>query len=118
MKPKYVILLILVIIYLVLALLIEPKSNLRSRQNYKTFHTTSITGKIDSARIAYRGVGLRLSDGKEFYFFPRTDRLLNNGNIFVYTAEKGDSIIKPAYGDTIYLKKTSGEVLKYTFMHF
>jgi len=118
MKQKHIIILIWAIICIVLALFIQPKSKRRSQQNYETFYTASITGKVDSVRIAYRGVGLRLFDGKEYYFFPRTDRLLNNGNIFVYTAEKGDSIIKPAYGDTIYLKKTSGEVLRYTFIHF
>jgi hypothetical protein len=59
---------------------------------------------------------MQLTDTREFFFYANVSE--NENSTFEYSAEKGDSIIKPAYADTIYLKKANGKVLQYTFMHF
>lgn len=118
MNTKHKFFIAWVIICMALALLIEPRSRRRTREHFQSFYSSAIYGQVDSVRIAYRGAGLKLSDGKEFFFFPYTDKVLNESSIFEYIAEKGDTVIKPAFGDTIFLKKSTGKVLKYTSMHF
>jgi len=116
METKYKFFIAGVVICVALIAIIESRSKRRIGQHFTTFYSTNINGQIDSVRIAYRGIGLQLTDKREFFFYANVAE--NDNRTFEYTAEKGDSIVKPAYGDTIYLKKTSGEVLKYTFMHF
>ena len=89
----------------------------RANTHFEAFYSAEIDSKIESVRIAYKGTGMKLSDGREFIFYPFTDENLNEGNIFNYTAENGDRVLKEAYSDTLYLVKENKK-LAYTFKKF
>lgn len=89
----------------------------RANSHFEAFYSAEIDSQIESVRIAYKGTGMKLSDGREFVFYPFTDQDLNEGNIFNYTAENGDKVIKKAYSDTLYLTKNDKK-LAYTFKKF
>ena len=89
----------------------------RANIHFETFCSAEIDSQIESVRIAYKGTGMKLSDGREFVFYPYTDQNLNEGNIFNYTAEKEDKVVKKAYSDTLYLIKNDKK-LAYTFKKF
>lgn len=89
----------------------------RANSHFEAFYSAEIDSQIESVRIAYKGTGMKLSDGREFVFYPFTDQDLNEGNIFNYTAKNGDKVIKKAYSDTLYLTKNDKK-LAYTFKKF
>jgi hypothetical protein len=66
----------------------------RGRRYFETFYSAEIDSQIESVRIAYKGTGIKLTDGREFVFYPFTDNSLNEGNILNYTAEKEDRVVK------------------------
>lgn len=51
---------------------------------------------------------------EEFIFYSYTSKLSDN-KIFNYICEKGDSIIKLKYSDTLKLIRNNGKVYLYTF---
>ena len=84
---------------------------------YQRFDSTHIEGVIDSSGIWITSNVIKLETGSKYVFMPYTDSELNNNNIFSYTVERGDSVFKPAYADTLELIK-NGKVLRYTFSKF
>jgi hypothetical protein len=86
----------------------------KARQNFHEFNSAVIDAQIKSIRIAYKGTGVRLMDGREFVFYPLTDKGLNEGKKFSYTAEEGDHVFKPAFYDTLFLIH-GDKKLAYTF---
>lgn len=86
-------------------------------KHFEAFNAAEIDNRIESVRIAYKGTGMKLDDGREFVFFPLSDERLNESRIFNYSAEKGDRVEKKAFSDTLYLYQ-DGRRLKYTFTKF
>lgn len=85
----------------------------RARKEYKQFKTTSINHVILDIYPYARGVKLRFDNG-EILFYPLTSAL-NENNIFIFTAQKGDRVLKKPSQDTLTLIKKDGTMLKYTF---
>ncbi|NLN25700.1 MAG: hypothetical protein GX163_08660 [Bacteroidetes bacterium] len=113
---------IIIIISVVLALLffsflLQKNAESKAKEYFEIFNAAHLDNRIEEVDIAYKGVRIKLDDNREFIFFPYTDKTLNKANIFVYTAKKGDRIIKKAYADTIYLEKDN-ERLAYKFQKF
>ncbi|WP_100629292.1 hypothetical protein [Algoriphagus formosus] len=86
----------------------------KARHNFNEFNSAVIDSQIKSIRIAYKGTGMRLMDGREFVFYPLTDKGLNEGKKFSYTAEEGDHVFKAAFSDTLFLIH-GDKKLAYTF---
>lgn len=83
--------------------------------NFKAFNKNNLEGVLTHVDIRYKGVGFKVDNNIHTYiFYPITDEKLNDGRIFNYFAEPGDSIYKPAYSDTLFLFK-NGKAYRYTF---
>lgn len=90
----------------------------KGAEHFREFNKAEIVGVIQSISIAYKGVELRVKGDSNIYiFYPYADDELNNSEIFDHTAKKGDSVIKRASADTLYLIKQD-QTLKYTFSKF
>lgn len=101
-----------------IAILHQVKNSQRGKEKFKNFNEANINGKLNEVKIGYKGsVFTLINDSTEYVFYPYTNQSINKAQIFNYIARKGDSIIKPAYSDTLKLIK-SDEVLKYTFKKF
>jgi hypothetical protein len=73
------------------------------KEGYIKFDKSEIKGKLERTDIKYHMTSFKLQgDNQEYIVSPYTD---NEGNIFSGIAKPGDSIIKPAYGNAIALKK-------------
>lgn len=79
---------------------------------YNNFYTSDIRGQLESTSIKYHMTSFKMQeDNQEYIFSPYTDI---NGHIFDAVSKPGDSIIKPAYSDTILVKKRNEE-FKFSF---
>lgn len=105
------------IILIPIGIWMQKQSRERGKSHFKAFYSAEIDSQIESVRIAYKGTGMKLSDGREFVFYPYTDKVLNAGNIFNQTAKNGDLVLKTAHSDTLYLIKENVK-LAYTFQKF
>ncbi len=88
----------------------------RDQNNYEYFIKSDLRGTVVEAREYARGVKLQL-ENKTVVFYPTTSTL-NDNNIFLFTVQNGDSIIKKPFQDTLILKKKNGTFFKYTFFKF
>lgn len=88
----------------------------RDQHNYEYFIKSDLKDTVIEAKEYARGVKLQL-ENKTVVFYPTTSNL-NENNIFLFTAKKGDSIIKEPFQDTLILKKKNGIFFKYTFFKF
>jgi len=87
----------------------------QSKADFDNFNSAEITGTISEIGIAHHMEQFKVNTiGKNFIFNSYTDKRLNNGTIFNYFAEIGDSIVKHAYTDTLFLIK-KGKTYKYLF---
>ena len=114
-------LLYFVIIFLIIGAayiyIAQKFGNERNKRLFIQFDTTNIHGVINNVGIRYHGSYFKIIGNKnDFVFFPNTGKL-NGFNIFDQLAQKGDSIIKPAYSDTLVLIKNNKKYL-YTFGKF
>jgi len=83
----------------------------RGRINFEKFNNANIKDILSKDPVTWNKGGIKITIKQEEYvIFPGGYK-----NLFEYTAEKGDSIIKPAKKDTIILKKPNGSVYKYSF---
>lgn len=114
---KIIIIGVFLILGAILIIYLSIDQDRRANKHFELFYSAEIDSQIESVRIAYKGTGLKLRDGREFVFYPFTDTDLNEGNIFNYTAEKEDKVVKKAYSDTLYLIKNDKK-LAYTFKKF
>jgi hypothetical protein len=81
---------------------------------YDHFNAKKIIGKIEYIGISHHGAKFRIEGVEdEFIFWPNTSKT-NDCKIFTRCAEKGDTIVKPAYSDTLRLIKNGKEYF-YTF---
>ena len=117
MKNKHVILSGLLILFIAVIIWNINKNNQLGKTFFRDFDTANMDGVILQIERGYNGTLFQLdNDSKKYVFYPYLDKKLNESNNFLYTAEKGDSIIKPAYSDTLKLIK-GNKVLKYEFKH-
>ena len=96
--------------------LMEFDARKKEKMHFDRLYSTAIQGVI-SGEIYEGGSGVHLTiegHGDEFVF-----KYIPNptGDVFSYMASPGDSIIKPAFADTITLIARE-KVYKYTFQKF
>jgi len=90
----------------------------RARAEFKTFDAANLRGVLSRVDSQQRSVGIRLQGSlTRFMFYPRTDENLNQGHHFHLWAKPGDSVVKTAHADTLYLLKR-GIVYRYPFKQF
>ncbi|WP_430614139.1 hypothetical protein [Flavobacterium sp. JP2137] len=97
--------LFVLIILVPICIWMQKKAIERGKEFFLKFYSAEINSPLEAVRIVNHGAGISLKDGQEFVFYPYTNKVLNDNDIFDYTAEKGDIIIKPAYSDTLFLIK-------------
>ncbi|WP_192350264.1 hypothetical protein [Algoriphagus sp. Y33] len=114
MKNLLILGLFVIVILVFVSIWMQGQSIDRGKKHFEEFNSAVIDTQIKSLRIAYKGTEMRLMDGREFVFYPLTDRDLNEGKKFSYTAVKGDHVFKPAFSDTLFLIHEDKK-LAYTF---
>lgn len=95
----------------------QIKSKEIGKKHFDVFNLAEIDTTIETVETAFKGTKIRLSDGRQFVFFPFTDEILNNSSIFNFTAQEGDRLKKRIGADTLYLIKADRTLL-YTFKKF
>lgn len=85
----------------------------KEKNYYNQFNKSNLDNSILSVDEYARGVKLHF-ENTEVVFYPITNDL-NDNKIFLYTAQKGDKVLKKPYKDTLILEKKDGIILKYTF---
>ena len=88
----------------------------RAIKNYHEFDSSKITGLMDANPDASVSGNMFIVNGKLYYFNPSVV-VPRNTTRFSQTAQKGDSIYKDAFADTLFLFK-GDEVYSYRFHHF
>jgi len=113
MNKRYVI--VLVVMIFSLAVVSQVISRSKGRKLYKQFYQSEIRGTLENTSGS-TGTTYFLIGNIEYGFYPKTNTL-NEFKIFSRNAKAGDSIIKPAYTDTLMLIKKN-KVYLYTFKKF
>lgn len=92
--------------------ILVPFASRKNEQAASHFETSSINGTLEAVRQS-GGFTFFEVHGRTYQFKPYTSGL-NENRIFGYFAQPGDSVLKPAFGDTLRLFKNSKE-FRYTF---
>jgi ethanolamine transporter EutH len=116
MKNLYIVLSI-VVVFVFVGIWIQSQAINNGKMHFNEFNSAVIDSQIHSIRIAYKGTGMKLVNGREFVFYPVTNKDLNEGKKFNSTAEKGDYVLKSAFSDTLFLFH-GNKKLAYTFKKF
>jgi hypothetical protein len=83
-------------------------------KDFKNFNSTGINGHLIEKSITHHTISFKVNNNaKEFVFFPKIKGSKESSD-FEYFAELGDSIIKPAFSDTLFLVKGQ-KLYRYTF---
>jgi hypothetical protein len=114
MKNSLILALFAVVILVIIGIWMQSKAIDNGKKHFEEFNSAEINSQIQSIRIAYKGTEMSLVDGRKFVFYPFTNKELNEGKKFSYTAQKGDFVFKPAYSDTLFLVQ-GDKKLAYTF---
>jgi hypothetical protein len=78
------------------------------KSNYQKFYEDSIAGELTYIGIKNHGVEIRLKNSSDAHvFYPLSDEVLNDGQIFQNFAEKGDFVSKKSSTDTLLLIKNN-----------
>lgn len=117
MKNLLILGLFVIVILIPVGIWIQSKAISKGDKHFQEFNSAVIDSQIKSIRIAYKGTGMKLVDGREFVFYPLTDKSLNEGKKFSYIVEEGDHVFKPAFSDTLFIIH-GGKKLAYTFIKF
>jgi hypothetical protein len=113
-KIKFIIGAIILVILIILSYFGGQYESNRFKNNFIDFDTTDIIGELEYVSLASHNVVFRIKgNSKMFIFYPRTSEL-NKNRIFDHLVEKGDTIIKGKFSDTLRLIKNGDEYL-YTF---
>ena len=114
MTKRRIIIFVLIILGAVYLLIAQIYGNKRLKRNFKSFNESQIIGEIEEIGIKQHGTGFRIkNDSIDYVFYPITSKI-NEKKILYQIAEKGDSIVKFRYSDTLILIKRK-EKYKYTF---
>ncbi len=106
-KEQHIIILFLIGLIVTLAIIDQNRLNKKLQENFKIFNKSNIKGILRKFSGSTSGTYITVGS-KEYNYSRKADN-------FPYIAEKGDSIIKPAFSDTIILKKPNGKIYKFTF---
>ena len=87
----------------------QIKSKEIGKKHFDVFNLAEIDTTIESVEIAFKGTKIRLSDGRQFVFFPFTDEILNNSSIFNFTAQEGDRLKKDNAGGKYIYDPVAGQ---------
>ena len=104
-KKQYIFILLFIGFIILYSIDFYKKSEEADINFYKSYIKGILT-KLDSN---VGGIYITIDNETEYNF---NETVKEN---FPYIAEEGDSIIKPAFNDSITLKKPNGEVYKFTF---
>lgn len=89
--------------------------NKKVLKDFDLFYSSFLNGRITKVDKYSRGAIFKLNNSSTKYtFYPDTDKNLNEGEIFQYLAQPGDSIYKQPFSDTLILIKDDKTYL-YTF---
>ena len=114
MKNLIIIGVFVILILAPIGIWMQSQARNKGSVNFEEFNSALIDSQIKSIGTAYKGTGMMLMDGREFIFYPLTDKSLNEGKIFNFIAEEGDHVFKPAFSDTLFLVH-GDKKLAYTF---
>jgi|SRR5699024_806252 len=106
--------LIIFIVLIPVGIWMQMKANIRAKKDFDIFYSAEINSLIKDVKIANHGTYIKLLDGRDFIFYPYTDKLLNNSGVFNNIAKEGDRIMKKSFSDTLFLYQED-ERLIYTF---
>jgi len=114
-KTKIVFLTVALVLMIVLSYWMRQVKVQEHTVKLRKFDSTAIMGRIKYHSISAGYVYLKIHGYKDtkFQFRPITSEL-NENTIFFHIVEKGDSIYKPKFSDTLELIK-DGKKYKYTF---
>ena len=102
---------------IVLLFFIQKWGNNRDKRFYDEFNSANINGALIYSDIGYYMRVFKVKNNKmKFVFDPRLS--IYQKQSFRKVAEKGDIIIKPAYADTLVLKKKEGTIYLFTFRKY
>ncbi|WP_115375059.1 hypothetical protein [Adhaeribacter pallidiroseus] len=110
-KKKYIF--IGIIFFLTYAVIAQLWGTEKGINDFSKFNKAEIKGKIEK-KVYASASGTRINIKEQEYIFHPITNKENRNKIFSYIAEVGDSILKPAYSDTLILIK-KGRLLKYAF---
>jgi hypothetical protein len=85
----------------------------QGEDDFKNFNSSEIRGVLVDVGAAHHMTGFKVNtSSKEFIFDPK----VRGENDFYVLAKKEDSIIKPAFSDTVVLKKKNNDgIYQFTF---
>lgn len=87
-----------------------------NKKEFDRFYSTDIHGNITYLQASSGGERFKVQGSDHINTFHSRATYFNNYDFFYSTAEKGDSVYKPAWSDTLYLrKKDDGRTYKFTF---
>lgn len=89
----------------------------KEREEFKQFNSSDINAIVKSIDAGAGWDYLQIEGAGKFTFGSITSEL-NNHKAFNYTAEPGDSIVKPSFSDTLTLIKQDGKKYRYTFRKY
>jgi hypothetical protein len=113
---KGTVILIVCSIFAALLYLLFLSTKRKALNDYKIFYSANLKGKIIDKYASSGGERFILDNSPQEFRFQSKMSVFNNFNTFEYTAENGDSVIKPAFSDTlIVIKNKSGIIYKYDF---
>lgn len=91
-----------------------PFFNRWQKKDFQIFYSSALKGKIVDVGGSKRDV-FKLDNSKVQYRFSSNMSWFNHYQTFSDAADKGDSVYKAAWSDTIYLAKANGARYKFTF---
>jgi len=114
-KVKVIASTIIVLIVLIVFFSVRKKyEDNRWKNEFIHFDTTYINGEIEYVALASHAVVFKIKGNTSKYIFSPNTNELNEKRIFYHLAEKGDTIIKGKFSDTLKLIINGDEYL-YTF---
>ena len=88
----------------------------KNKIQFDIFNSSNLSGEISYLYASQGGVRFRLNDAEETYLFIPRMTPLNGYADFGLISETGDSVHKPAFADTLILKKVlTKKIYKFTF---
>ena len=114
-KGARIVLVTLVVLYGLIYFYWTHRMDKNINERNAKFYKADINGQIESVSIRYHRTAFQLKGSNDYYLFsPNTDRILNDGTIFLNFAKPGDFVVKPPMSDTLQLVHF-GKTYCYTF---
>jgi hypothetical protein len=118
MKVNKVLIAVIIVSLVILVVWGRKYEKKTGMKNFKLFNESSIYGTIEYVGVQHHGAAFKVyNNPRVFIFYPYTNSELNSNHIFDNFSKRGDTVIKAAYSDTLFLYK-EGEVYRYTFEKF